>query len=59
MKNEVYNEKVNTRNELGARIMNSAAVLKQGSQDDIMFDARTIVNIAETAVKSMVGFLKN
>ena len=29
MKSEVYKEKVNTRDELVARIMNSAALLKQ------------------------------
>ena len=35
MKSEVYKEKVNTRDELVARIMNSAALIKQESQDDL------------------------
>jgi hypothetical protein len=33
MKSEVYKEKVNTRDELLARIMNSAALIKQERQD--------------------------
>ena len=35
MKSEVYKETVNTRDELVARIMNSAALIKQERQDDI------------------------
>ena len=35
MKSEVYKEKVNTRDELVARIMNSAAIIKQERQDDL------------------------
>jgi len=35
MKREVHKEKVNTRDELVARIMNSAALLKQERQDDL------------------------
>jgi hypothetical protein len=35
MKNEVYKEKVNTREELVDRIMNSAALIKQECQDDL------------------------
>jgi len=34
MKSEVYKEKVNTRDELVARIMDSAAVIKQERLDD-------------------------
>ena len=33
MKSEVYKEKVNTREEQVARIMNSAAIIKQERQD--------------------------
>ena len=40
MKNEVYKEKVNTRDELVARIMNSAALLKQERQDDLRWVKR-------------------
>jgi len=35
MKSKVYKEKVNTRDELAARIMNSAALIKQERQDDL------------------------
>jgi hypothetical protein len=35
MKSEVYKEKVNIRDELFTRIMNSAALLKQERQDDL------------------------
>ena len=35
MKSEVYEEKVNTRDESVARIMNSAALTKQERQDDL------------------------
>jgi hypothetical protein len=35
MKSEVYEEKVNTRDELVARIMNSAALIKQERQDNL------------------------
>jgi hypothetical protein len=35
MKSKVYKEKVNTRDELVAHIMNSAALIKQECQDDL------------------------
>jgi hypothetical protein len=35
MKSEVYKEKVNTGDELVARIMNTAALIKQERQDDL------------------------
>jgi len=38
---EVYKEKVNTRYELVARIMNSAALIKQERQDDLSRATRT------------------
>jgi len=41
MKSEVYKEKVNTRNELVARIMNSAALIKYERQDDLRRATRT------------------
>jgi hypothetical protein len=43
MKSEVYKEKVNIRDELFTRIMNSAALLKQERQDDLRRATRTIV----------------
>jgi len=42
MKSDVYKEKVNTRDELVARIMNSAALIKQERQDDLRRATRTI-----------------
>ena len=47
MKREVYKEKVNTRDELVPRIMNSAAVIKQERQDDLSRATRTIANGVE------------
>ena len=42
MKSEVYKEKVNTRDELVARIMNSAALIKQERPDDLRRATRTM-----------------
>jgi len=42
MKSEVFKEKVNTRDELVARVMNSAALIKQERQDDLSRATRTI-----------------
>jgi len=56
MKSEFYKEKVNTRDELVARIMNSAAFVKQERQDDLRVP-RTIAKRVENALTSMVGFL--
>ena len=47
MKSEVYNEKVNTRDELVARIMNSAALIKQERQDDLRRATLTVANRVE------------
>jgi hypothetical protein len=43
MKSEIYEEKVNTRDELVAHIMNNAALLKQERQDDLRRANCTIV----------------
>ena len=51
MKSKVCKEKVNTRDELVARIMNSAALIKRERQDDLRRATR------KSALKSMVGFL--
>jgi hypothetical protein len=50
MKSEVYKEKVNTRDELFARIMNSAALIKQKSQDDLRRATRTVVKRVEKCI---------
>jgi hypothetical protein len=47
MKSEVYKGKVNTRDELVARIMNSAALIKQERQDDLRRAKRTIAKRVE------------
>jgi len=47
MKSEVYKENVNTRNELVARVMNSAAIIKQERQDDPRRATRTNVKRVE------------
>ena len=47
MKSEVYKEKVNTRDELVARIMNIAALLKQERQDDLRRATRTVAKRVE------------
>ena len=51
MKNEVYKVKVNTRDELIARIMNSAALIKQECQDDLRRATCIIAKRAEKCSK--------
>ena len=47
MKSKVYKEKGNTRDKLVARIMNSAALIKQERQDDLKRDTITIAKRVE------------
>jgi len=47
MKSEVYKEKLNTRDELVARIMNCAAVIKKERQDDLRRATRTVAKRVE------------
>jgi len=51
MKSEVYKEKVNTRHELVARIMNSAALIKQERQDDLRRATRTVAKRVEKCIE--------
>ena len=51
MKSESYKGKVNSRDELVARITNSAAVLKQEHQDDLRIATRTIVKRVEKCIE--------
>ena len=51
MKCEVYKEKVNTRDEMVARIMNSAALLKQQRQDDLRRATRTVAKRVEKCIE--------
>ena len=50
MKSEVYEEKVNTRDELVARIMNSAALIKQEHQDDLWTATRPVAKRVEKCI---------
>ena len=59
MKSEVYKEKVNTRDELVARIMNSAAVTKQECQDDLRRAARTVAKRVEKCVEVDSGIFEH
>jgi hypothetical protein len=47
MKSKFYKEKVNTRDELAARITNSAALIKQERQDDLKRATRTVAKRVE------------
>ena len=51
MKSEVYKEKVITRDELVARIMISAALIKQEHQDDIRIATCTIAKRVEKCIE--------
>jgi len=51
MKSEVYKEKVHTRDELVARIMNSAALIKQEHQDDLRTATRTVAKRVEKCIE--------
>ena len=59
MKSEVYKEKVNTRDELVARIMNSAALIKQERQDDLRSATRTIARRVEKCIEVDGGIFEN
>jgi hypothetical protein len=51
MKSQVYKEKLNTRDELVARIMNSAAFIKQERQDDLRRATRNIAKRVEKCIE--------
>ena len=57
MEHKGYKEKVNTRDQLVACIMNSAALIKQERQDDLRRATRTIAKRVEKCVEVMVRFL--
>ena len=59
MKSEVYKQKVNTRDELVARIMNSAAVIKQERQDDLSRATRTVAKRVEKCTEVDGGIFKH
>jgi hypothetical protein len=51
MKSEVYKENANTRDELVARIMNSAALIKQERQDDLRRVTCTVAMRVEKCIE--------
>jgi uncharacterized heparinase superfamily protein len=59
MKREVYKGKVNTRDELVARIMNSAALIKQERQDNLRKAKRTIAKRVERCIQVDGGILEH
>jgi hypothetical protein len=58
-KSEVYKEKVNTRDELVARIMNSAALIKQEHQDDLRRATRTVAKRVEKCIEFDGGIFEH
>jgi hypothetical protein len=59
MKSEVYKEKVNTRDELLVRIMNSAALIKQEHQDDFRRATRNIAKRVEKCTEVDGGIFEH
>jgi len=59
MKREVYKEKENTRDRLVARIMNSAALIKQERQDDLTRATRTIAKTVEKCIEVDGGIFEH
>ena len=58
-KNEVYKEKVNTRDELVTRIRNSAALIKQERQDNLRRATRAIAKRVEKCIEVDGGILEH
>ena len=59
IKSEVYKEKVNTREELVARIMNSAALIKKERQDDLRRATRTVAKRVEKCIEIDGGIFEH
>jgi hypothetical protein len=59
MKSEVYKEKVNTREELVVRIMNSAALIKQERQDDLRRATRVVAKRVEKCTEVDGGIFEH
>jgi hypothetical protein len=59
MKREVFKEKVNTREELAARIMNSAAVIKQERQDDLRGATLTVAKRVQKCIEFDGGIVEH
>jgi len=59
MKSEVYKEKVNTRDELVSRFMNSAAFMKQERQDDLRRATRAVAKRVEKCIEVDGGIFEH
>ena len=59
MKSQVYKEKVNTRDKLVARIMNSAALIKQEHQDDLRRATHTVAKKVEKCIEVDGGIFEH
>jgi len=59
MKSEVYKEKVNATDELVARIMNCAALIKQERQDDLRRATRTVAKRVEKCIEVDGGIFEH
>jgi hypothetical protein len=59
VKSEVYKAKVNKRDELVARIMHSATLLKQDRQDDLRTATRTFAKKVENCIEVDGGILEH
>jgi hypothetical protein len=59
MKSEVYKAKLNTRDDLIARIMNSALLLKQERQDYFRRATRTVVKRVEKCIEVDGGIFEH
>ena len=59
MKSEVYKEKVNRRDELVARIVNSAALIKQERQDDLRRATHTVTKRVEKCIEVDGGIFEH
>ena len=58
-KSEFCKEKVNTRDKLVARIMNSAALIKQGRQDDLRRATRAVAKSVEKCIEVDGGIFEH
>ena len=59
MKSEVYKDKVNTRDELVARIMNSATLIKQERQDNLRRATCTTAKRVEKCIEVDGGIFEH
>jgi hypothetical protein len=59
MKSEVYKEKVNTRDELFARIIIRAALIKQKCQDDLRRATHTVAKRVEKCIEVDGGIFEH